>query len=156
MNISDINPFIRFASEISYSFKGSYVYVKDCRIFYTLSGQGEIYIDDTRYPLTDNTLFFCCSGSRYKISTKRTLSILSINFDLSQNYSSVTTPQSPVKASDKPKDIFSDIISDSEFLNSHLYIKDGVEFRKPLEQIISEFSSKTKYYMEISSSVHLS
>ena len=153
MNILDINPFIRFASEIQYDAKGSYVYVRDCRIFYILSGEGEIYIDDVRYPFTDNTLFYCCSGSRYKISAKRTLSIMSLNFDLSQNYSSEANSYRPAKSIFNPKDIFRDIIADSDFLNSHLYIKDGVEFRKSLEKILWEFSAKTKYYMEMSSSV---
>lgn len=153
MKIIDINPHIRFAAELQYNSHGYFVRVKDCRMFYVLSGECEISIDENKYTLNKDSLFYCSAGSRYSIVTKNTVSLISLNFDLSQNYSADTTPYAPIKDVEDIGCIFYDNINDSEFLNSHIFIKDGEIFIKMLKEILSEFSGKTKFFREISASL---
>ena len=51
MNIADVNPHIRFAEEMTYYAQNKHVYVKDCRLFYILSGEGKIYINGNHFLL---------------------------------------------------------------------------------------------------------
>ena len=54
MNLCDINPHIRYAAQIHYKSADNPVAVRDCRLFYIISGQGEIFIENQHYPLKDN------------------------------------------------------------------------------------------------------
>lgn len=148
MNIIEINPFIRFASEMHYISPGKYTYVKDCRMFYTISGNSEIYIDNKKYKLQENSLFYCCSGSRYKIISHDEFHVIALNFDLSLNYSSNTVVLPPEE--EKPDDsaIFHNHIQDSRFLNSHLFIENGIKYKPVFEDILYEFSTQKNYYLE--------
>ena len=56
MRIADINPHIRFAEQITYSVKYSSVYVKDCRLFYIISGSAKIIVNDSEMALKKNTI----------------------------------------------------------------------------------------------------
>lgn len=153
MKIIDINPYIRFAANLQYNSHGHFVRVKDCRMFYILSGECELYIDENKYTLTEDSLFYCSAGSIYKITTQKTLSLISLNFDLSQNYSAEANAFNPVKEAEDVGFILYDDIEDSEFLNSHIFLKDGEIFGKMLKEIIIEFSGKTKFFKEISASL---
>ena len=79
MLLSDLNPYIRYATQIFYTSYDNPVKVRDCRLFYILKGEGEIFIENQHYSLTGNSLFFCCSGSEYNIISKNGLSIISLN-----------------------------------------------------------------------------
>ena len=69
MLFSDVSPFIRFAEIIHYSSPGVPVRVRDCRVFYVLSGDARINIDSQTYQMMPHTVFFCCAGSTYTISS---------------------------------------------------------------------------------------
>ena len=84
MLFSDITPFIRFAEIIHYESDGHPVYVRDCRIFYVLSGEARICIGDHVYSMGAHTVFYCCSGSRYTISSPG-IDLICVNFDLTQD-----------------------------------------------------------------------
>lgn len=150
MRLIDVNPFIRFAANIKYNKSGNFVQVRDCRIFYMLSGNCKIFIDNKSYILDKNSLFYCCCGSRYKISSENEASIISLNFDLSLNHSSETNVLVPLEDELDDALIFRDAIEDSTFLNSHFLITNGIEFSATLNKILYEFSKKNKYYLETS------
>ena len=150
MKLFEVNPFIRFASEIKYNNPGHFVEVRDCRIFYILSGNCEIFIDDESYTLNKNCLFYCCAGSIYKISSYAETSIISLNFDLSQRYCYKTNVFAPTEPSSDSKLICKDTIADSPFLNSHLLIKNAFEFDSLIKKILLEYSLKQRYYLEVS------
>ncbi len=124
--------------------------VRDCRIFYILSGICEIFIDNKSYILDKNSLFYCCAGSRYKISSEKEANIISLNFDLSLIHSSEINILLPIEHETDDTLIFHDKIEDSSFLNSHVFIKNGLEFNTTLNKILYEFSAKNKYYLETS------
>ncbi len=148
MKIIDINPFIRFAAKIDYKNAGNFVTVRDCRIFYILFGNCDLLIDNKTFSLDKNSLFYCSSGSQYMINAENGVSIIAINFDLSQNNSSRINAFSPSKQSLSDDQIIHENISDSDYLNSYLCLENGIDFLDRINLIIDEFSEKNNYYME--------
>lgn len=155
MNFCDINPFIRFAEYIFHHRSPEHpVFVKDCRIFYAISGKADIFIENQHYELVPNSLFYCSAGSVYNIQSVGA-KLIALNFDLNQNdnahpefYSRVTVlPNKSAPAMNL------NIISDSEFINSHLFITNANDFEQPLKKILKEFSTQKILYRENSSAI---
>ena len=150
MNYADINPFIRFADIVNYKSKGKYVLVQDCRIFFILSGTAEIYIDNTRYTLCENSLFFVCEKSVYKIEADNVL-ILSVNFDLDQSRSSNTEFFKPVPI--KEDNVMCGEKMCSDIFASHIFVKNALKYLDDVKKILTEFSKQQMHYREICGSV---
>ena len=150
MKIADINPNIRFAEEITYSSKGRNVYVKDCRLFYIISGIGKIFVQDNELLLAKNTLFYCRGGIDYIINTEKNLHLYSLNFDLSQSQRKFTMPFIPQDFQKSNKSIPIDFcdIKDSDFLNSFFILSNGAEFKNSIAAIVNEYSDKRLFYRE--------
>ena len=150
MKIADINPNIRFAEEITYSSKGRNVYVKDCRLFYIISGIGKIFVQDNELLLAKNTLFYCRGGIDYIINTEKNLHLYSLNFDLSQSQRKFTMPFIPqdFQKSNNPTPIDFCDIKDSDFLNSFFILSNGAEFKNSIAAIVNEYSDKRLFYRE--------
>ena len=155
MNFCDINPFIRFA-EIIYHNRTSdkSVIVKDCRIFYLTSGKAEIFIENEHYDLLPGSIFYCRAGSIYNIRTIHA-ELISLNFDLTQANNSRIIPYSRITIRDAKQMPFIeyDYVSDSEFINSHLFIAHGSEYLNSLKRILDEYSTQKIYYRENSSAI---
>ena len=150
MKIADINPHIRFAEEITYSSKKRNVYVKDCRLFYIISGSGKIFVENNELLLTKNTLFYCRGGIDYTINTEKNLHLYSLNFDLSQAQRKFIMPFIPqdFQKSNQPSPIDFCDIKDSSFLNSFYILNNGAEFKNNIASIVSEYSDKRLYFRE--------
>lgn len=149
MNFCDINPFIRYAGEMYYVSETNWVKVKDCRIFYVRSGKADIFIQNQHHELIPGSLFYCCSGSVYNIETSG-VSIYCLNFDLSQTDSEQTTiyPRIRVEDSFSSPDSPDCIVEDSDYLSSHLFIKNGQEYAETLKLILSEYDTRFIFYQE--------
>ena len=154
MYLSEINPHIRFAEQISYRSAGKAVIAKDCRIFYILSGRGEILIADQRYELMENSLFFCRENSIYTIISDG-FSLFALDFDLTQRYANIVDAMPPVHAetTNIPEDINAETVDDCSFLNSHIYIKNGERYSEAIENIILEFKLRKLYFREKSGGI---
>lgn len=152
MQLYDLNPYIRFASQISYKSADNPVQVRDCRLFYIISGSGEIFIENQHYILKDNSLFFCCGGSVYNIKSEDGISLISINFDLSQKNNTYTNVFPPTLPNESLK-VIKDTVSNSDILNSHIYIGEASEFYSPMRKIFYEFTTKKIHFRELSGAV---
>lgn len=155
MNFCDINPFIRFAERIYHNrTSDKSVVVKDCRIFYLISGQAEIFIENEHYNFVPGSIFYCRAGSMYNIRTVHA-ELISLNFDLTQVNNSRTIPYSRTTIRDSKllPTIEYDYVSDSDFINSHLFVAHGSEYSKPLKTILEEYSTQKIYYQENSSAI---
>ena len=150
----EINPHIRFAESMQYKTGPITVNVYDSRIFCVLDGELELVIENQHYILTKNTLFYCCGGSIYTISSKNGCSLLVLNFDPEQSRSKTVNCCSPVKYTEG-KQIFKNAfyIDDCEFMNSHIAIDDNMRFYNTVQNIITEFSEKKIYFREKSSAM---
>ena len=155
MNFCDINHFIRFASLIHFDeYTSKSVMVKDCRIFFTLSGEAELSIENQHYILTPGSLFYCRAGSLYTIRSTNA-HLISLNFDLTHQRSERVTAFSPVDAKDgiTLPEINWNVICNSDFINSHLFLSRANDFKKSLEKILDEFSTQKIFYSETSSAL---
>ncbi len=143
--LKNINPHIRFAQQLVLSQNGNFVHVGDCRIFYILSGSGEIAISENSYSLTENSLFFCREKSVYSITSDK-LTLISLNFDLNQENSLHTEPYSPVPVNEHKKN--AGITADGYLINSHIFISDAKTYLGAIKSIVSEFDMQRIYFRE--------
>lgn len=150
MKLCDINPFIRCVCPMSYTPPNIRVFVRDCRIFYITKGEADIFIENKHYKLCPNSVFYCCGKSSYRICGDNTFSLISINFDLNQSNNNKTKPFNPIPETDVPETFFCNIptVSDSSFLNSHIFIRNSAEFYSPISSIVDEWQLHKMYYRE--------
>ncbi len=150
MTLSEINPCIRFAEQIDYRSAKRSVFVKDCRLFYILSGRGEIFIEDRRHILTEGALLFCRENSVYDIVSEEGLALIVFNFDLTQKNANLTDAMPPVPVEKATIDLKreNEKVRDCDFINSHIYIKNGKNYSDAINDIVTEFKLKKLYFRE--------
>ena len=155
MNFCDINPFLRFAEYIYHNRpNGHSVFIKDCRIFYTISGKADMFIENQHYELFPNSLFYCAAGSIYKIQSSGA-KLISLNFDLTQkdNFHTEYYPRISIQKNKPVPSIDWETVNDCEFLNSHLFLMNADDVLEPLKKILREFSTQKIFYRENSSAI---
>jgi len=153
MNYSTLNPFIRFA-EVLPQPRTSKVIAYDCRIFFILFGSGEIHIHDQSYSVKQNDLIYIPAAVEYylRYKTKDSLTLLSLNFDLTQNHNTIVLPLSPCRISEyKPQLAHSESVS--ELFRQELIVSDFSHIKTELLNIVSEFQTKHLLYQELCSSI---
>lgn len=150
MQMSDINPFVRFAQNIFYKAYDNPVYVQDCRMFYILSGTGDIFIKNQHYKLLPNTVFYCSAGNEYNIVSEEGISLIALNFDLTQANSKAKECLSPASVLNKPMTnrTVPTNVKDSAFLHRHIYIPNGEEMYHLINNIQTEFSQQKIFFRE--------
>lgn len=155
MHLSDLNPHLRFATYLRYEthYDPNAVQVTDCRIFYMTEGDALLCIDGVGYPLAPGSLFYCHAGSRYTIRTQQGFSLVCLNFDLTQAHRQHTLPFSPVGDTSlwDTMPVFADRVSDSSFLNGHLFLENATRAYSQLRQIVEDFSSADPLGQQLSS-----
>ena len=148
MLFSDISPFVRFAEIIHYESEGDPVFVRDCRIFYVLSGESKIHIGEHGYSLSAHTVFYCASGSTYTISSSG-VDLICLNFDLTQEDRQRELPYSPVRISGDPLPPANlCTVEDHPALNHHILLENGTPCREILDEILEEFATRRILYRE--------
>ena len=148
MLFSEISPFVRFAEIIHYESGGDPVFVRDCRIFYVLSGEAKILIGEHGYSMAAHTVFYCAGGSTYTISSPG-VDLICLNFDLTQSDRQRELPYSPVRISKDPlppANICS--VEDQPALNHHILLESGAPCREILDGILEEFATRRILYRE--------
>lgn len=155
MLLRDINPFIRYAGKMPYKSDGVKVNVFDCRLFYIISGELDIFAENKQYSLSASSVFYCPGGSVYTIKTKDECEMFSLNFDLTQSRSHVEETQPMVKMAQKKAPVFIQecFIDDCDFLNSPTCYENMAEMYMPVSDIVREFSDKRMFYREKSSAM---
>ena len=85
MKLRDLRPYLRFARYMPMTKSDSFAprIPCDCRIFYTLDGEGEIVADNERYRMDKGSLIMIRAGVPYALpSPRRQLTYLALNFDM--------------------------------------------------------------------------
>lgn len=154
MKMCDVNPHIRFASEVRYKSEYKSVFVRDCRMFYILSGSGEIVIENKHYNLRPNSFFYCCGESIYGIESKSGMTLIVINFDFDQsrNWRTMSFPLIDSSQIGKIKREMC-MVEDSDFLGGHFFSADAKEIYAKINTIAEEFAAQKLYYNERSSAL---
>lgn len=153
MKMCHINPHIRFIEIITYSLKDHPIKCSDCRLFYLLSGNAEIVIGNQTFSLEKDSLFYCCGGSEYNLKTSDSVTMIAINFDLSQNHNEITEKFIPQDITMENIPVFFDYVEDSEILNSHVIISNASYLHHKIGRILSEFSEHKIFYKDICSAI---
>ena len=149
MRFCSVDPFIRFAEVIRFKSPGIERYVRDCRIFYILSGKARICIEDLEYDMAPHSVFYCSAGSRYKIISGG-MELMALDFDLTQDRNTETVPFSPIKITEgitlPPAEDCT--VEDCDILGRHLFLPDGMAYLQSLRGIVEEFSARKPLYRE--------
>ena len=153
MKLGEINPFIRYASEFDYKVDEVTVKVSDCRLFYIVSGNGEIVIQNQHYNASECTLFYIPAGSTYTIRVPDGFRLISLNFDLTQSHSDKTKVFPPRAADDSDENTVIFTVVEESILNSHVCREDSSEFAADLKLLIEEMSTERKYFRESASCI---
>lgn len=155
MTLSEINPFVRFASEFDFSPRKRYCVTPDYRIFFICSGSGKIIIEHTCYDFSNSSLIYIPCGFPYKFIAEETIRLIAVNFDFDQQHSSQTSPIEPelfddvVKIPERNLDYF----TECEPLNNPLFLKDGSKISDIIKTLINENLKKELHYSEKMSSI---
>lgn len=155
MNISDLNPHIRYA-------KTHYVYTNasherticyDCRFFYIIHGSGNVILGDNKYNISSGSALFFPPATKYffEFDDDKNIKIVVLNFDLVNLYSHIKSSLgtafeknfSPerVPAYDIPPALSSPIIKRTPHIQHFL------------TQCAENFLTKEDYYREKSSAL---
>lgn len=91
MNISDINPHIRYAG-IHYAYPkpaSKYHLCYDCRIFYFEEASGTVTIDNKTYNITNKTSLFLPPLTKYRFKFNSNVRFVVLNFDVINDFSHI-------------------------------------------------------------------
>ena len=147
MELISVNPFVRFARVQEKPLLREEVVGCDHRIFFCISGEGEITISGTPFAIYPDTFLFIRAGIPYKnTSATDGMVVMAYNFDLVCKKENMGAPIPYIKASDfRISDLIeSDIAIE---LPDTLYL---TEFYKKeiFQEIIDEYNRKRIYYNE--------
>ena len=158
MNISEINPHIRYAKEqVNYSnerkkpllpqtFSMNY----DCRIFYFVTASGWLEIDGEKYNLTNNMAIYLPPVSKYRFffNAERGYRAIVINFDFTQELSQLEESLRTVAEENFLPEKISSCPVPKEF--SKLIVRDNAD-GDLLVRCAEEFLTKRYLYRESAS-----
>lgn len=150
MKIYEINPFIRFATAIRLFAGTANTSSRDCRLFYVLNGSTQLVINDTQYTLSQDSVILFPSGTVYKFDIDKSVKLISINFDYTQNNRNISDSLSPVAADRFKKNMKLENIffEDADILNRPLQIDKAFGLRDKLENITNVYKKREIYYIE--------
>ena len=97
-----LDPYLRYIAISNYLPNKDFVKAYDCRLFFVLSGKGELRTDTETFPLTENTLAYYPSGIPYLLSSSKDepMEFVSVNFDFTKSYPERRTTLRPVRVAD--------------------------------------------------------
>ena len=147
MELSALSPHLRFAARMHYdkSYNATAVKVTDCRLFYILEGFGRVQLDGEGFDLMPERLVYIGAGSVYTVSTESGFTLISLNFDLSSQWAHRTDPIAPRTQGWDTMTVHRTAVSDSPFLERHLFLEDGSSLRSGMEKIVDEFTAADRF-----------
>lgn len=151
MNVTEINPYIRYARYLILDKNSCFkqVFPLDARLFYTVKGHGKIKVKATEYEMRPHSLLIINAGVPYCIETPDDpLEYMVLNFDYTQNAIYHNLPVAPVPVQGFKRDMLLDDCAFDDFpaLTEALYIREIEPLQKKLAAILDEHIHKILYY----------
>ncbi len=155
MKICDINPFIRAAMMGEFSPANDSVISCDNRLFYILSGECEIHIDEGDCLLKENALIILPCGTEYSFKNAKNIKMIAINFDYTQKSNNISESMLPVPAESFDTEMLTDsqAFEDCDGFNQALVLEDMQYAKKQLLKITEIFNTVRLFKNEFSSSI---
>lgn len=144
MTLNECNPFIRSASDntLSKSTKRKR-YALNHRLLYFTGGKGTMHIYPANYPAYKDTAILYPAGVVYEITTESSLSLLTLNFDYTQNFTDITHPlqlqREGLGCSTPLEEV---AFTDFPALNHEIYIPNAILIRNDIFSILKEMKSQ--------------
>lgn len=158
MNISEINPFIRYAHYIpineSAEYKSTIPY--DHRLFYMYDGAASVQTNQKCYTMDKGDVLIIPSGNEYRLLTPENKAVyIALNFDYTRLNRGHKKPIPPVVADSFNSQL---ILEKADSLNMPVfneitYICSMKQFSSRLSYIVHEYSRKLLYYEDIISNI---
>lgn len=154
MKLEDITPFVRITRIEEKIPPGSELIPLDHRIFYCISGEGQLEIDGKIIDMKKGSLLYWKSGMPYRYAS-RSAKIIACNFDFSNKSRDKVIPLPPVRAGlFSKKSILEDIFfEDEEIFNSYFFIENAFSLEEKFMELEEEFSGKKLYYQNRCSAI---
>ena len=148
MLLKDISPFVRHVRHFTISdstpSSGKDVKTRDNRLFFVTDGQADITIEGKEYQLKRDTLLVIRSGKSYRIIPRKKVSVIVVNFDFTEDFSSITQSFHPFSA-DFPGVLEDITFDDATDLNDHLITHDGARYESRVRSLLTEFFGKDEW-----------
>ncbi len=157
MKLDDIKPYIRFARYMNQrsteKFPESFPY--DARLFYCVSGNGEIKCAGKIYKMNEGSLLIINSGICYQMLTPiNTVKYAILNFDYTLNHNSINQPVPPAsKENFKMNKIIEAVSFKDCKLNDIFHIENCDFAGRMLKKIIHEYNLRLIHFDQIMSNI---
>ncbi|MEE1026153.1 MAG: AraC family transcriptional regulator [Acutalibacteraceae bacterium] len=158
MIFENINPFVRYAQFLTITSNRQYINISpyDYRLFFCYDGGGEIQVDSVTYEMKPGTLLLWPPGLKYSLllnKNSKSLHLMQVNFDFTQNNSHLDSPIGPAKWNnfDSSKIIERVEFEDYPKFNAPLFLPDIQLLKNPMYNMVTEFISKNEFYSSRSS-----
>ncbi len=155
MNLSDLNPHIRYARihKTHFNNVNEYSICYDCRIFFAKKAEGHIIADNTKYNISIGTAIYLPPLTKYKLNFSETpnFEIIVLDFDLVNDFSDLKSGLGTATEKNFNK---------NKFLNYPLpelllkpIVKQIPQLLQPLSQCTKNFLICDRFYRERSSAI---
>ena len=155
MQISEINPFVRYAAEITSLPQSDFTCSYDCRLLYLSDGNFTFFIDDEILRISKGTLLIWPSGHRYRFENSKDIKGVLINFDYTQKNLNKKDFLKVEFESDFKKDSVLESISfeNAPALNSPVRLENMSYICTELYDIIKKAEKQKMFFYEYSSAI---
>lgn len=148
MLLHSIQPFVRHVRHFTISDNTPSarkdVKTRDNRLFFVTGGDGEISVEGKATSLTRDTLVLIRAGKSYRITPQPKVSVIVVNFDFTDNFSSIKQSFHPFSA-DFPGVLENVSFEDTPLLVSHLVLRSCPEFNERIRALTNDFSSNAEW-----------
>lgn len=155
MLVTEISPFIRYASwqEQIVSRAPSVTY--DCRMQFILDGAGTYSINGQTYRLAPDMLIMYQSGTEYAFTPDPIFHCFAFDFDLTENYSDILHSMHPIAVEDSDPNLMHPhiVFSDYKLFDTPLVLEHAFSLRQPLSELVEEFGSGKLFFREKSNAM---
>lgn len=153
MKVTDINPYLRYASIISHKPVNEYMYAQDYHFYYMLSSDIRVKIDDKEYLTNRSTVIIIPPGVRYMFMCEDYVETISINFDYTQEFSCIGALYPMTEKEFLKKNIIKRVcFEDFTALNDVIVADNMQHIADTINTITEEMKYKKQLYASVTSS----
>ncbi|MBE6600471.1 MAG: helix-turn-helix transcriptional regulator [Ruminococcaceae bacterium] len=147
MKFSDIRPFVRYARYMTLAKEEGYrpSWAGDARLFFCISGEGEIAAAGDNFKMKTGSLIIINSGIEYEIkSPENHVSYIALNFDYTDKNTHLHLPIPPRTDGEfSSRDIIENIkFSDAPEIQKTLFLPEMHSLSSRLEHLVREYSMR--------------
>ncbi|MBE6613059.1 MAG: helix-turn-helix domain-containing protein [Ruminococcaceae bacterium] len=154
MNISDINPHIRFATGETTVIRPMDSWAYDCRLLFLHTGTLAFYCGGEQYDISAGTLLLWPSGIRYRIEPASEFRATILNFDYIQAHADLPQMRPCSDEEFDPALILEQVsFDDCPALSSLLILPNMQEIENSLDQLTHEMREQKRWYRETASAI---